>query len=537
MLLPKPFRVTQLNKSHPLARGLVGCWLMNESTGGKVFDLSGNCNTGTLQDNTSWTAGKFGSCLKFDDSGDYVDYAANKTLDFRTTPFTLIAWVNYNTGSPTTRTMYEGLYTKPYWLIEPATNRVRLSLRKADDSGVEHYYGTSGALAANIWWNLVVTYDRQYVKHYVNGIFDVALARTGNMGGGVPTSYRIGGRPPDAFNGIIGSVIVFNRALTAKQVAWLYREPFCMFERMIRPELIGSQIINVAGTSVALSSLSATAKAIREIGGTIASTSDVRAPLNSIRGVAGNIGGLATVDGSLSRTEESLLEIERSWLRGALFNGMTANAFKLGTTLSLGWFWVRVAGCSGLYRGPSMKRVDFVNILTVAEQDACTISPPIYLLHNSSSTYFYVIRRFNNCGYQEHTLAAAVKVSVESNGDLAKLQPNKVFCSSAERADGSKIQLFWFYCPLEQKSHPVCFNVYYDGGVGQIDYENPIATIRYEGRKFYSYQSGVLDAGKYSFAIRAEDVGGIENRSLARLRSQLSTANPSAIEILSADAV
>jgi len=44
-----------------------------------------------------------------------------------------------------------------------------------------------------------------------------------------------------------------------------------------------------------------------------------------------------------------LSDIERFWLREALFNGMTANAFKLGTTLSLGWFWLRIAGCSALY--------------------------------------------------------------------------------------------------------------------------------------------------------------------------------------------
>jgi hypothetical protein len=175
--------------------------------------------------------------------------------------------------------------------------------------------------------------------------------------------------------------------------------------------------------------------------------------------------------------------------------------------------------------------------LAVSEQDAREISPPSYISHNSGSTYFYVVRRFNNCGYQEHTLAAAVKVSIKSNGELAEPQPNNISSSKVEQVASNKIRLAWFYCPLEQKSQPVSFNVYYDDRTGQIDYQNPLATIGYKGRKFYSFQSSALEAGKYLFAIRAEDAGGIENISLARLKIQLDTLNPDAIDILRAEAV
>jgi hypothetical protein len=40
--IPKPARGEQINKSRLLARGLVGCWMMNEGTGDKVFDLTGS---------------------------------------------------------------------------------------------------------------------------------------------------------------------------------------------------------------------------------------------------------------------------------------------------------------------------------------------------------------------------------------------------------------------------------------------------------------------------------------------------------------
>jgi len=229
--------------------------------------------------------------------------------------------------------------------------------------------------------------------------------------------------------------------------------------------------------------------------------------------------------------------METMWLKEVLFAGAGADAFKLGTVLTLGWFWLRVAGCSVLYRGSSMERIEFANILVVAEASACLMSPPGYVQHESGSTYFYVIRRANSCGQQEHTLSAAVKVSIDADGNLASPQPNSIFGARAQRVAGSKILLVWYYCSVEQKSKPACFNVYYDSGTGHIDYENPVASIRYVGRRFYGYQSGTLDADRYLFAIRAEDANGTENRSLASIGMELDTTSPEGVDILSTEVV
>ncbi len=229
--------------------------------------------------------------------------------------------------------------------------------------------------------------------------------------------------------------------------------------------------------------------------------------------------------------------METKWSKDALFAGMTANAFKLGTVLTCGWFWPRVGGCSVLYHGTSMELINFEDILTVAEADAEQISPPYYVTHVNSSTYFYVVRRVNNCGDQERTLAAAVKVAIDADGELAQPQPNNIFEARAKQVAGDKIQLVWYYCPIEQKSEPVCFKVYYDNRTGQIDYENPIATIYYAGRMFYSYQSGTLDAGTYLFCIRAEDAVGTECCSLAQIKIQLRTTSPDTVDILSVEAI
>jgi hypothetical protein len=226
--------------------------------------------------------------------------------------------------------------------------------------------------------------------------------------------------------------------------------------------------------------------------------------------------------------------METIWLRDALFGGMTADAFKLGTVLTSGWFWCRVNGCSVLYRGESMEQVDFDNILAVDEKQAEVVSPPDYIQHNSNTTYFYVIRRVNNCGLQESSLDGAVKVSIDDGGDLAAAQPNDIFGIKVERKDSNKVRLTWYYCPIGQQSSPGCFKIYYDGGTGQIDYQNPIATLCYCDRRFYSYQSDTLSAGRYLFAIRVEDAIGTANKSFARVEVQIHAPNVDAISILSA---
>ena len=68
--------------------------------------------------------------------------------------------------------------------------------------------------------------------------------------------------------------------------------------------------------------------------------------------------------------------------------------------------------------------------------------------------------------------------------------------------------------------------------MGQIDFENPIGTIPYEGQKFYGYKSDALQAGRYLFAVRAEDLAGNENVSTDCLAIEISGSTPDAITIL-----
>ncbi|MHC4740734.1 MAG: hypothetical protein ACYS8Z_02415, partial [Planctomycetota bacterium] len=334
---------------------------------------------------------------------------------------------------------------------------------------------------------------------------------------------HIGGDYISAFgwDGAIILVQIWNRSLSAGEISWLYREPFAMFGQGCRVELLCGSIpgtVSLVGSAGAESQASGSMKLAMKLTGSALAKSTA-------------VGLLTTGD------ELQPLLSGKGWLKDALFCGMTANAFKLGNTLSLGWFWMRVSGCSALYRGARIDCIDFENILNAGDSGARLISPPDYIEHSSDATHIYCVRRFNRAGDREDTLGAAVKASFDESGELVEARPNDIFGSKAEVVEGDRVMLNWFYSALEEKSHPSCFNIYHDNGSGQMDYVSPAATIAYEGQRYYGCTIGPLASGLHLFAIRAKDAKGDENDSLAILRVQIQGTAPEAVELLSIEAV
>jgi hypothetical protein len=229
--------------------------------------------------------------------------------------------------------------------------------------------------------------------------------------------------------------------------------------------------------------------------------------------------------------------MENDWLREALFCGQTCAGYWLGTVLSRGWFWVRTRGCLVGYRGYSLEGIEYGDLVLVAESQIEQISPPDYLAHDKGAIWYYLCRWYNCCGYQEKTLSAASRVWIDANGELAPRRANNVFSIMGKQVGGDKVELVVYYHRLEQESAPVRFNIYYDNGTGQIDFENVFATVSYSWRRYYKYQSGSLGAGRYLFCARTEDAAGIESGVLPPIHVTVSDDTVSSAKILEAQGV
>jgi hypothetical protein len=224
--------------------------------------------------------------------------------------------------------------------------------------------------------------------------------------------------------------------------------------------------------------------------------------------------------------------MRREWLREALFAGQTKNGFKIGTALTLGWFWTRVNGCRLVYQGESMSAIDFENVIAVADTETDKITLPEFILHEVNKDYFYVVRCSNRCGQIEQTLQVAVKVSIDTEGNLEAGKPNSVFGLAIKQRSDGQVELVWGYCPIEQESMPDEMRIYSDAGTGQVNYQEPTAVVKYKGKRIYQYKCEIPGSGRYQFAVRAADGEGNEEETTEIVEIETSGRNIESIEII-----
>jgi len=223
------YKSGQVTRKVPTNLGLVGYWSMNEGNGTIAHDFSGNGNNGTIYNSPQWINGKRGSALQFNVSGSsqYIDLGNNPTISSLTN-LTLSAWINVQAVGSYTDVISSlrdccGAY-KGYGLVLDGSNNPYLQI--GDPSGGLWYLTDPHPQPVGKWVHLTATYDGSIVKFYVNGVLDYSVSYSGGIG--TPATYNtaIGGlgMNPAAFSyhGSIDDVRIYNRALSATEIATLY---------------------------------------------------------------------------------------------------------------------------------------------------------------------------------------------------------------------------------------------------------------------------------------------------------------------------
>jgi len=226
----KPVLGSQIQLGHPLARGLVGCWLMNEGSGDKVCDLSGNGNTGIARTgNISHCAGKYGTCVY--PYPHYFVVADNDGLDGSAQMSWVWAVKIKNHATRGWASKYVATVGNRSWDLSQGISGA-LSFRVSPDGASNEYRTfTKGLLNENVWYRLAIVFDYGNTSLYVNGVWQETLIYTAkyiNAGGADMTLIRGYSGVPDAYFSDMN--IYKDRALSAQEVRQLYMTPFCMFE-------------------------------------------------------------------------------------------------------------------------------------------------------------------------------------------------------------------------------------------------------------------------------------------------------------------
>jgi len=221
----KPPLGSQIDFSHPLAKGLALCLLMNEGSGNKIYDLSGNGNHGVLMTNGPlWKPGRDGAALAFDGVNDQVECGISASFAANS-PKTFILWINTSVT-----TAYNGLFWISYgygFSMIDATNILLI----LSHNNYKYFLGRA-TCSDGQWHQLAITLtglaqsDIASAKFYI----DSKVQADGFINASAPIyafdRYWFGRGYGAYFTGSMSQTMIYNRALSADEILDLYVNPY-----------------------------------------------------------------------------------------------------------------------------------------------------------------------------------------------------------------------------------------------------------------------------------------------------------------------
>ncbi len=221
-------------------QGLVLYMPLDEGTGDKTKDVSGNNNNGTLIGSPKWVDGKFGKALEFSgkENKNYVEIPDNPSINPQN-EITCAAWIYYDNfiGSGGIISKYIGAGNQRSYTIHTHHDNINalasdISADGTYNAGVTATSASTdtGTLEPGTWQHIAMTYKAgKFIRLYINGVMKGeadASAVNKLFDNNVPliigNDFQIGGQhragQPREFTGKIDEVVIFNRALSDAEI-------------------------------------------------------------------------------------------------------------------------------------------------------------------------------------------------------------------------------------------------------------------------------------------------------------------------------
>jgi len=205
--------------------GIVGQWLLNETSGTVAKDTSGNGNDGEIIGKANWVNGKFGRALELDGTSTGLKVAPGLELK----NFTAVLWVNSGKDWGKTRTeLWCGSKTYGDAVLIRGDDRADWKKGEAmlhwTDGAAWHAIG-SGKLESKTWYHLAGTFNGSTLKFYVDG--KLVGQKDSKIGTGAKDTF-IGchPNPTNYFQGMIDEVAIFDDALEGVEISKIATDGF-----------------------------------------------------------------------------------------------------------------------------------------------------------------------------------------------------------------------------------------------------------------------------------------------------------------------
>ena len=227
ILWNRPQFPAQLNMSHPLTRGLVGCWLLNDTGGLRAWDSSPYGNHGLLTNFASPPKRPFNGLL-FDGVNDVVNLGNAQSLQI-VNKITIEIWFIMNAWTGYWILCTNGIDT--FWTIRLNVDTVKIQayIQQADDILVTA--GTAMLLTTRRWYQHVSVIDGAGYQAYIDGQKDGTATAWSGAIKTTTNNILVGARSDNfgPFDGSIGLIRIWkDRALFPSEVRQLYQDPYGM---------------------------------------------------------------------------------------------------------------------------------------------------------------------------------------------------------------------------------------------------------------------------------------------------------------------
>src|SRR5262245_34073915 len=224
--------------SAQLQNGLVGYWSLNEGTGTAAMDSSGNGNTGTLINGPSWVSGKSGTALSLDGAGDYVEIREAQSLNL-SSALTVSAWINNqaSTDSSPSQDQYRIIASKGWapdnsgsWTLAWRVNDGSLFFFAGRATSYRYVSFPYDNSQAGIWHLVTAVIHNGNISLYQDGVLQAGPVGIDSSKLRTDTSPILIGSSPVPnnwlrnWNGSIDEFRLYNRALSANEIASLYQQ-------------------------------------------------------------------------------------------------------------------------------------------------------------------------------------------------------------------------------------------------------------------------------------------------------------------------
>lgn len=226
-LMGVPFRTAaKYTGQTNINAGLVAWLKLDENTGTTANDSSGNSNTGTLINTPTWATGKLNSAIQLNGSNQTVDLAEPPAASTNINTGTIAAWIKTSGAGSGFRgialkPLAYGMFLYDNWLVTW--------------NGGPGATANSGSLGDGAWHHVAVTFefgvdngcdfwlDGAHIGAYIDAVlYDHFRVDLQSHEDGLVIGAGQNPAVNSFFNGIIDDVRVYNRKLSAADMAALY---------------------------------------------------------------------------------------------------------------------------------------------------------------------------------------------------------------------------------------------------------------------------------------------------------------------------